>query len=745
MAETTPTFIQLKNAAGTPIFPKVDLRNVQGELAMDNVSGLRDAITEAVANAGHITKQIVERTANQSIADALTAVATPSDKCIYLVPLQEGDEEYDATSPDTHLEYMWIPGETAGTGEFQPIGSTKTNLDDYYTKSDVYTKAEVGTLAAGEAVIENNKLNAAYAPEVLFQGESIGNLFTSINIIGIGNVTRDHSTGQITLRLGENLNCSLWNGTDGISKATVTGKLADSFSKGTWTVSDDYVAVSACGSRSVYAASKTLTANAGTTATTAAGAMSNNGNEVHFDNVTAVKDSSGAVTDYSSTDYFVVSFLEGTNTAATTYLVGPIGPGMSDAKDADKKTYKAVKAVFETSTDGKTKLLKSKETTENAGISCAVASFGSEPKSANGATGFSGTVNFTITPSTLYSASTDFKLVSIDQISIDSENTVKEVAKWAASTAVDDVYFYLKETTTPGKPASASYACDSVTTKVISGVTYITTESKFHAEATGMTNIGYPANSGNKATVASSGTTTWTAGKTDTSTSTFTTWSNKKDATMAYKSSQFSPKIGDHTAPAVTVKGVNALGSSEAATSIAGTKLLVCDADGHISSSYGSFAAKETWTAGEFMIYDGCLVYPTRDFDRYNDLKVSGAPTSQPDYSGTTGDCVYTQEESLSGTTTSCSITLNHRSVDGGLESALSAKTLKVEIKTVNGEWKDASEAGLGQATSDYGDTSTRLDVVFDNSNDYPTKASGTAIRVTMSSAVAEIKSIAFA
>lgn len=746
MSTESPIFIQLKNAAGEPIFPIVDLENVKGELAADKVSGLSDKITEAVANAGHITKQLVARDPEQSIADALTAVENKSDKCIYLVPLQEGDEEYDAESPDTHLEYMWIPGETEGTGEFQPIGSTKTNLDDYYTKSevytqqeanellddkanatDVYTKAEVGTLAAGEAVIENNKLNETYAPTLKFQGNEVGKLFNSLNIIGIGNVSVDEN-GNVTLRLGENLNSSLWNGTDGISKATVTGSVAN-ITSGTYTVSDDYSAVSDCGSKTVVRNSSssklaTYSATPGSTATSATGAMSNNGNEVHFDD--------------NATGYFIVEILEGINTASTKYVVGPI--------TADN-TYNGKLATISNILNADKEVIGQKLDSvgsENAGVTCTVASFGQEPMHLKGASGYSGTVSIAVKPATLYGKSTDFEIESISQVTIGADSVIKNVATWTADSKINGAYFYLKEADTPSTPAAASYACDSVTTKVISGVTYITTASKFHAEATGMTNIGYPASTTNKAKVAYS-TDNWTSGVIDTSTDVFTPWTTVKGTAMAYKSGQFSPKIGEHNAPKVAINGINAIGSGSTKVSDEGVKLLVCDDNGHISDSYGEFAAKESWTDGEFMIYDGCLVYPSKDFTGYNDLKVSKAPTTQPDYSSDgadkpTKDCVYVEEFAVGADLPSCTVTLGHRE---SIKSAISSDDLKVEIRTGASVFKDIGKSSISKVS--YGDTSTVFNVTFDNSDDYPTKASGTAVRITMSSAVAEIKSIAFA
>lgn len=56
-------------------------------------------------------------------------------------------------------------------------------------------------------------------PTLKFQGKNVGNLANSINIIGVGNVSVDEN-GNVTLRLGENLNSSLFNNTDGTTTGT---------------------------------------------------------------------------------------------------------------------------------------------------------------------------------------------------------------------------------------------------------------------------------------------------------------------------------------------------------------------------------------------------------------------------------------------------------------------------------------------------------------------------------------------
>lgn len=66
----------------------------------------------------------------------------------------------------------------------------------------------------------------------------------------IGNVKVLYGNdGKITVRIGDNLNCSLYNGKDGISTTTVSSaKSGDSVG----TISSDYTSVSALGEKSIF-------------------------------------------------------------------------------------------------------------------------------------------------------------------------------------------------------------------------------------------------------------------------------------------------------------------------------------------------------------------------------------------------------------------------------------------------------------------------------------------------------------
>ena len=597
-------------------------------------------------------------------------------------------EKYDALPAEKKVDTRIFFCEDTGEIFKGTVRFSKELLTDYDTTEGV-----------------NEKIAKQYLPKIQFQGEDlevdgtvVDGIGPTINFIGIGNVTTD-ANGNITVRLGENLNCSMWNGTDGISKATVTSaKSGDA----TATVSDDYSETSSCGSKQIFYGTDNITANAGSTATTTAGATSNNGNEVHFDD--------------NSTCYFRVNIIEGKATTATQYLVGPIS----------------------SSTDY-----------TNKGIKCTVGSFGEEPKKASGASGYSGTVNFTITPASMGWTSKDFKLVSIEQVKISSAGATPVVqATWTNNTT-NGSYFYLAENTSTykaGDVSTASYAFDAVKTTKISGVTYLLNTSTVKVSATGLKNLGYPANSGTKVKVGVSGG-AWLTAYNESDTSKFTTWTTTKDTVMAYESAAKTINIGKWDNPEVTVTGSNLIGDGASAASSESYKIIVCDDSGYVTEDHGSFSTDDDGTLEDgtlatdaLMVYDGMLVYPSADFTGYNAGLIGNA--HQPNYSSEATSRSYTKTFTLSGPKTKGSVTLETTS---NIKSVLNSGDLKVEVKAKGGEWRDISENGIGQSSSSYGDTSTRLDFVFAFDTDYPNKTTGTAVRITMGSNVASIKSITLA
>lgn len=148
--------------------------------------------------------------------------------------------------------------------------------------ADLEAATVVGT-SKDLPILENGQINDDYMPVLKFQGQEVGKFAKEIDFIGIGNVSVDPVTGKIQIRLGENLNCSPWAKVDGISTTTVTSAKSGDVNG---TVSGDYATVSATGSKRIFYGTDKITANAGTTATTADGATKANGNEVHFDDNT---------------------------------------------------------------------------------------------------------------------------------------------------------------------------------------------------------------------------------------------------------------------------------------------------------------------------------------------------------------------------------------------------------------------------------------------------------------------------
>lgn len=546
---------------------------------------------------------------------------------------------------------------------------------------------------------------------VKFQGNEVSSGVSSINFTGIGNVTSD-ADGNITVRLGENLNCSTWNTTDGISKATVTGSYSSTGATANVTPSSTFSDTSAASVRACRAGDTptySISATSGSTATSASGANTNNGNEVHFDDNTSC--------------YFKVKIVEGKNTDATEYLVGPIA--------ANNTYYGYI------------------DSTEYKGIKCVISNFGEEPKKANGATGYSGNVSFTILPETLYAdKSTDFQLTGIDLVK-GTGDTKTIVGTWPA-TSTNAKHFFLSAKDDNGDAVTygtgmlsstatnpAAYTLTKGTAVTYHGVTYYKAADSKVSATCAAKNIGFPASVSSKSTMTATGG-TWFSSVTDTATSKFTPWTDAKDTEMKYTSTAATLNIGDWTGIGINLKGVNYIGTQNTALAIpVSEKLLICDANGYITNDHGPFTmSTAALGATELMVFDGCLVYPSRDFSSYTGNSGYAVPAA--------ADRHYTKEFSLVGTKTGGTITIAHKSASG-VKDALADGTMKVQVRTKGGEWRDASEKGIGQSTSTYESTSTKLDFVFAFDTDYPNASTGTAVRITMSSAVADIKSITLA
>ncbi len=132
-------FVQLRNAQGQNIFPRVDLTNVESLLAMAKVDGLggaldlkldasvinsystteqmNKAISDAIANVQHFAVEVVEE---------LPAVEEAKQHTIYLVSRNKGVKD-----SDVYDEYILI------SGKFELIGNTELDLSKYSTTEEM--------------------------------------------------------------------------------------------------------------------------------------------------------------------------------------------------------------------------------------------------------------------------------------------------------------------------------------------------------------------------------------------------------------------------------------------------------------------------------------------------------------------------------------------------------------------------------------------------------------------------------
>lgn len=110
-------YVQLRDAQGNNIFPRINTANIVNDAKLVNETQL----AEAIAASQHLSKEIVT---------ALPAVSEAKENTIYLILKQEGDAGY-VVGENIYDEFMLI------NGAFEKIGNTKVDLTNYYTKSEV--------------------------------------------------------------------------------------------------------------------------------------------------------------------------------------------------------------------------------------------------------------------------------------------------------------------------------------------------------------------------------------------------------------------------------------------------------------------------------------------------------------------------------------------------------------------------------------------------------------------------------
>ena len=731
--ETTKKFIQLQDAQGTPIFPRVDLSNVENAADFVRSADIADfatssdvetafseyttevvdeklksystteqvnsAIATAVGNIEQFGKVIVPRTAEQSIEEALAAVENPKDNAIYLVPLMEGDAGYEESN-GIHVEYLYV------SNKWESIGSTKTNLEDYYTKE------QVGTLAAGEAVIENNKLNAAYAPELKFQGNKVGNLFNSLNIIGIGNVTVDEN-GNVTLRLGENLNSSTFNTKDGVTNGTVSlGSYTDS---GKHTLSGE-------------SSAKTIWLR-GTNAVSMSTAE-----KIHLDGTT---DKDGNVLTCDAEFELSVTGYKNVDGAATQTTLTKVFSGIT----AGATSYSWIEGGVTYAT-------------------LSVTNLKAESNKAQGATGLEANVSVTINFGKLFDADGYVSFV------------LKQTAGGAGSAEFkkgsSDLFYLVTDTTTRANvTAVGDITLSGLTAKRLSGVVYLTGGTANYSAT--FENAGLPATSGETKSTVTFDNSGFAADATA---------SVAGSATTATGSGALS--AGTYSgANTVTAKISNINGQGTTKTATLSTKLLIekgstansttttaADKEEFDNEVYRLTDAGAAWDSSSSLVAvaglqvaSGTLIYPSVDYSGLNEglaatitegdnlSSASGsiAAGTQPNYKNLTGARTYVRNFNHGGSKPGGTLTI---ASSADIKTAVTDGSLIVEvckdITAASPKWYNigfpSANNEIGKSNSTWGTTSKLVFSFADGNAD-----NNLWVKITMTSAAATIKTMSFA
>lgn len=512
-------------------------------------------------------------------------------------------------------------------------------------------------------------------PNLAFQGKNVGKLAKNVNIIGVGNVTVDEE-GNVTLRLGQNLNSSLFHDTDGTTTGTVaattgtitgTRVLADGTSKAIWLKGTNTVTVATAG-------------------------------QIHFDD--------------NATATFQLKVND------KTFTFGPIiGDG---TYGTDTNVAKLV-----------------------------VSGFGTEANTATGATGYSGKIAITFNAGAM-----EFEdgYVSVE---------LKQTAGTAGATKVfnkSNLFYLVNDTATKADVTEATVALSNITTKTLSGVSYITGATVSYGAT--IANVGNPATKAASTSPVMFANDVWAAGNTANVTYNATT----ATATATLINGQFA--AADTT---VEVSAQNINGKGTKATASLNKALLVdstvttgatdtfepfndearrINAKGAAWISTASLADGAAGSEG-LMIAKGQLIYPAGDFTGTNDGLGGIVGSAQPIYTGkVSGTRTYIRKLYKDASMPGGTIQINS---SASLESAINEGTLKIEIAKAQptGDatdvWYDicfrtvgAQPAkGIGKSNTVYG-TLNKLVYEFSDGN----ANKDLWIRITMTADVAVLKDI---
>ena len=687
---------------------------------------LLDAASKTVADTSNVTVALgvkastkyVQQLAKQKVnkSDFLTAVANIESKQA-ATDEQVGEIDTDlgvAEGKITTLEgqVAGIQEQLGGSGEGDG-GSIVDRVADLEaaTNIDDTAAAPIVTNLAAEGESEVNKINPAYQPMVQFNGEDKGNLAMILNVIGDGALIPSADGKSLTLRIGPNLNSSIYTeATGGVTDGSVSASYASGITN-----------------RTVGTNGSIATWKKGTNTVTITSA-----GEVHFDGLTDTfkltvtgKDSEGNAKTYEHT-------------------FGPITTASSTYTDF---------------VEGSNTVFKSKLTTSG---------FGAEAKA--GATGYSGKVTIVINIENLEFGD-GFISFKVEQIG--TKLTTGGVPTFAVNNKcylINDTT--TKANVTAGSAITVAPTGSKVISGVTYLTGANATLAVSGIENAGMPATGNASNSTVTFTRATAWANGSTAAKTTTVAYNGTTASVSvavNDGQWAAADCKYTVGCancnGIGTTTTISYDGALLVDTTATTASTATVEYFNVESQRltNALAAWNSSASLADGAAGAegLMVADGALKYPAGDFTGCNngltiDPTGSGTPTvfdgsTQPDYSACSGERSFVRKFTRAGSHGSGKIKLTH---SASIAAAIKAGTLKVSVaKTVNGafggKWYDIGfgydkvtagayvpeEEECGKSSSSYNAGNTTMVFEFadgDSENDI-------YVKIRMTGAVATI------
>jgi hypothetical protein len=692
---------------------------------------LIDAASKTVADTSNVTVALgvkastkyVQQLAKQKVnkSDFLTAVANIESKQA-ATDAQVGEIDTDLNTAEGKI--TTLEGQVAdlqgklGGGDDGEDGNLIVRVADLEaaTNVDVTANAPIVTNIAAEGETAVNKINPAYQPMVQFNGEDKGNLAMILNVIGDGALIPSADGKSLTLRIGPNLNSSIYTEkTGGVTDGSVSATYASGITN-----------------RTVGTNGSIATWKKGTNTVTITSA-----GEVHFNGLTDTfkltvtgKDAKGNAMTYEHT-------------------FGPITTASSTYTDY---------------VTGSTTVFKSKLTTSG---------FGAEAKA--GATGYSGKVTIVINIENL-GFGDGYISFKVEQIG--TKLTTGGVPTYAVNNKfylINDTTTKANVTTgsaitiapTGSKVISGvTYLTGANATLAVSGIENAGLPATGNASNSTVTFTRTTAwangtTAAKTTTVAHNGTTAsvtvavndgpWAAASCKYTVGCANCNGTGKTTTIAY-AGDLLVDTTDTTASTATVEYFN-VESQRLTNALAAWNSTVSLADGAAG-------------AEGLMVADGALQYPAGTFTGYNngltiDPTGSGTPavfdgSTQPDYSACSGERSFVRKFTRDGSHSGGKIKFKH---SASIAAAIKAGTLKVSVaKTVKGafggKWYDIGfgydkvttgayvpeEEECGKSSSEYNTEDTTMVFSFDDGD----SENDIYVKIRMTDAVATIKEMEF-